>query len=255
VTVTLKADLQVSTASLRAALQSVYPHRSKVKTGDDLSERRLRLTFAEGTLFVTASNKGAQSGTTALAKVPIIEDSRTTLGKLDADDGPILVDLEAYRSELILQTFKLGGNDSDAQQAIKIHISDDPKDRFIRLTDVGGLWEGDTTEFLLPAPAQMPDVLTVTSRALAEMGADPSAKPLVCDPKMLALFSAAGEAYGAMVEIRAVGTQDSGGFIVKVGPDFVGTIESHHAIDGMGKREAWHMAWLKLLPALKLVAS
>lgn len=250
-TVTIHADIQVSTADLRAALQSVYPHRSKVKTGDDLSERRLRLTFAAGVLFVAASN----GSTTALAKVDIIQDTRGALGVLDPDDGPLRVDLEPHRSELILQTFQLGKNASDVQQIIQIHVSDDPKERYLRLTDVGGLWEGESVSYPLSAPADMPDVIAITGKALANMSADPIGKPLVADVKMIDLFKAAGDAYDSMIEIRSTGTKDSSGFVVKAGPDFVGTIESHHGLDGMSKRDAWHMAWLNLLPTLQLVAS
>jgi hypothetical protein len=251
VTVTLNADIQVSTAALRAALKSVYPHRSKVKTGDDQGERRLRLTFAAGVLFVTASNAG---NTTALAKVDILTDTRGALGVLDPDDAPLLVDLEPHRSELILQTFKLGANASDVQQIIQIHVSADPKERYMRLTDVGGLWEGESVSYPLAAPADMPDVIAITGKALANMGADSIGKPLVADPKMLDLFSDAGAAYDTMLEIRSTGTAKSSGFIVKAGPDFVGTIESHHGLDGMKKRDAWHLAWLQLIPTQKLQA-
>ena len=251
-TVTLQGDLQVPTADFRAALKAVFPHRSKVKTGDDLSERRIRLTFAAGWLYVTASN----GSTTALAKVEILDgtDTRTTLGKLDPDDGPVLVDLDTYRVQVMQQLFKLGGNDDDTQQSVAVHLSMQPDKRFIRMTSLGGVREGDQLQFPLLAPEEMPDVITITGRALAEMGADPSSKPLVVDPAMLELFSDAGEAYGAKLEIRATGDAQQSGFLVKAGPDFVGTVESHHGLDGLAKRDQWHQNWLFQLPILKVAS-
>lgn len=252
-TVSLTADIQVPTADLRAALEAVAPHRSKVKTGDDMTERLIRLTFAEGWLFVTASN----GSTTAMAKIRIDEedDSRLTLGKLDRDDGPMIVDLEAYRVAQMLQLFKLGGNEDDTVQKVGVHVSADPKDRFVRFVALAGVREGDTLEFQLEAPAEMPDVIAITARAKANQDADTAAKPLVADVDMLKLFVAAGHAYGQKPEIKSTGTKDSGGFIVNVGPAFVGTIESHHGLDGMDKRNQWHQQWLIDVPALKLVSA
>jgi len=252
VTVTLNADLQVPTADLRAALKAVFPHRSKVKTGDDLSERRIRLTFAAGWLYVTASN----GSTTAMAKVEILDDtdSRTTLGELDPDDGPILVDLDTYRVQQVLQLFKLGGNEDDTQQSVVVHLSAKPQKRFIRMTSLGGVREGDELKFPLLEPEEMPDVITLTGRALAEMGSDPSSKPLVVDQEMLKLFAAAGNAYAAKLEIRPTGDAEQSGFIVKAGPDFVGTVESHHGLDGLAKRDQWHQNWLFQLPILKVAS-
>jgi hypothetical protein len=247
---TVKATIEVGTPDLRAALAAVRPHRSKVKTGDDLSERNVRLTFAGGTLFVTASN-----GTTcALAKIEIESDTRGALGKLEPDDAPLLVDLDGDDVALILQTFKLGGNEDDTTQLVTFTISADPKNRYMTMLAVGGPKPGRAITLRLTEPADMPDVIGIVGKALANRGADQIGKPLTSDPKMLALFNAAGRAYDTLVEIRATGTAASSGFIVSAGPDFWGTIESHHDGDGRKKRDAWFQAMLELIPTAKLRA-
>jgi len=251
--VTRKATIEVKLLPLRQALQAVQPHRSKVKTGDDEAMYRVRLVFSAGWLFVMATN----GSTSALAKAGLFTDSRGALGKLDPDDGPIVVDLTPAQVPLILAKFKPNQAESAAQQLIVFTIDLDPADPFIKLTDTGGLWSnGWAEEYPIDPPAEaFPDVIRIAGDALQRSAESNQPKDLVTDPKLLALFKAAGTAYDAPVRIRATGTPDSRGFIVTCGSDFVGTIESKHGDDGGTKnRDAALLDWLNLIRPANLKA-
>lgn len=248
--VTTKATVEVRTVDFRNALKAVYPHRNRVKTGDAASENRVRMVFSAGVLFLMATNNG---NTCALAKIKIQEDSRGALGKLDPDDGPMTVDLAPARVPLLLQAFKLGANDSDVDQALKFDIDLNPNDRCLDVTDIGGLFEGQSVRYPLDDPAEaFPDVLGIIGQALAAAsGAAAASKELLQDGKIVALFKDASVAYSAPLAFEPIGTGDSRGFLVRCGPDFIGTVQSRHADDDslIRRRDAERLAWMGLLPA------
>jgi hypothetical protein len=245
----MRADVKVATADLRKAFKAVKPHGSKVKTGDDQAEYRVRLVFSTGWLFVCASN-GASTG---LAKVQIVDDSRGR--DFAVDDGPMVVDLQPRRVPLIMQQFKAKPGDPSVDQLIEFTI--DLDDDYLDLTDIGGLWsEGESVRYPIDAPnTAFPDVIGITSKALANIGATSTGKALVTDSRILALFKDAGEAYDAPLQIEATGSAESRGFVVSCGSHFLGTLESrHNDDDSLKKRNSARMAWLELIPARKLEA-
>jgi hypothetical protein len=248
-TPTLKATIAVGTEDLRNALTAVKPHAAKVKTGDDQSEARVRLMFAEGWLWVLASNSSAAS--TALAIVQIVTDSRTE--GINTIDGPMICDVQTRHAALILQQFKAKGEE---QQLIQFEI--DLADGWVQLLDIGGLWSaGESVRYqLLEQADNFPDILAITSRALAGVGSTTVAKPLVTDPKLLALFKPAGTAYSAPIQVDGTGKAEQRGFLITVGTQFLGTVESRHGDDdSLGRRDATRQAWLKRLPARKLASA
>ncbi len=253
-TVTREATIEVKLIPFRQALQAVQPHRAKVKTGDDEAMFRVRLVFSAGWLFVMATN----GSTAALGKCALFTDTRGALGHLDPDDAPIVVDMMPAQIPLILAKFKPNQAESAANQLIVVSLNLDPQDPFIKLTDQGGLWSnGWAEEYPIDPPAEaFPDVIDTVGKA-AQRGAESTAsKDLVTDPKLLALFAAAGKAYDSPVRIRAVGTPEDRGFLVTCGPDFLGVISSKHGDDGGTKqRDAALLDWLNLIrPAAALRA-
>lgn len=258
-TVTTRAQVKVGTVDMRAAIKAVKAHGSKTKSGsDDLAEFRIRLILAERWIYVCASN-GTSTG---LAKARLRSDTRGASGKidgepgpLDKDDGPLVVDLQPRHGPLMLQMFKAKQANSEVDQLLEIDVDTEEGD--IRFTDIGGLWtSGEALVLPFDDPAEgFPDVLAVTSRAIAGIGTSPIGKQLVTDPQVLTLFKDAGKAYGADLVIESTGTPESGGFVVSCGPDFLGLLESRHGTDdSLSKRDTYRRAWLKLLPAQKLVA-
>lgn len=250
-----RAEVKVSTEDLRQALQAVYPHRNKVKTGDAQAQHRVRLVFAAGWLFIMACN----SSTSGLAKVKLLQDTRDPLnaGVLSPDDGPMIVDLQPRRVPLILQQFQPNKAESAMDQLVEFDINLDPADPFVDMTDVGGLYsEGESVRYPIEQPHEsFPDVIGLVGKALERVGESTTGKDLVSDAELLSLFKAAGDAYDAPVQIQATGSAESRGFVVAVGSSFVGTIESrHHDDDGMKRRDRARMDWLALIPSTKLKA-
>jgi len=253
-TVTREAGLDLKLIGLRQALTAVPPHASKTKTGDEEAINRVRLIFAAGWLFVAATN----GSTSALARVRITEDTRGALGVLDPDDAPILVDLQLRRIKLLLQQFKPNKSEEADHQLIHVDLNfTDPEEPVIDFTDVGGLWSaGESQRWPLePAHEGFPDILSIAGTALERAGESRGAKDLIADPKLLAMFAASGKAYAAPVQIRATGTDESRGFLVACGPDFIGTIESRHDDDGgIKRRDSAHLDWLNTIGRPKLKA-
>jgi hypothetical protein len=246
---TLSATLQVATDDLRAALTAVLPHAAKVKTGDDQGESRVRLTFTKDWLYVLASNSSA--ATTALAIVKIIADSRAD--ELAPSDGPMIGDLQLRQAKLILQQFKAKPADPNGTQLVEFRI--DLEEEWVELQDIGGLWSaGELVRYVLLEPAEsFPDIIGITSLALATAGSSSVAKPLVTDAKLLAQFKAAGTAYKAPLQCDGIGEDTQRGFLITCGSRFLGTIESRHGDDdSLARRDSVRLAWLGRLPARKL---
>lgn len=249
-TVTTQADIQVATPDLRNALRAVLPHTNPVITGDDEAEHRIRLVFGETWMFALASN----GATSALAKVRIVKDSRTMA--LAKDDGPLIVDLQPRRAKLVLQQFKAKEADPNVGQLVEFGV--DVGEGVIDLTDIGGLWSsGESIRYPIDEPdARFPDIISVTSRALAGVGTTTQGKQLVTDSRLLSYFKVAGQVYEAPLQIEGTGTTESRGFVVSCGAHFLGTVESrHNDDDSLKKRDAARLAWLELLPARKLVSA
>jgi hypothetical protein len=250
-TPTLRATIAVATPNLRNALASVQPHAGKNKTGDDQSENRIRLVFVDGWLYVLASN--SNGATTALGKVPIAPGLDSRAAGINIVDGPMVCDLQIRQAKLILQQFKAKPADPNADQLIQFEI--DLEDQYIQLLDIGGLWsEGESVRYqLLEQAENFPDIIGITSMALAAANASPEPRSLVTDGRLLALFAKATIAYGAPVQADPTGTAAARGFLITVGADFLGTVESRHGDDdSLAKRDKTRQAWLKLLPARKL---
>lgn len=244
-TVTTRAEVKVGTADLRDALRATLPLASKVITGDDEAEHRVRLILDAGWILVCASNGAA----TGLARVRIKEDSRGALGVLEADDGPLVVDLRPRRVKIFLQAFKNKPTDPDTDQLIEIEVDLDNK--FVRFEDIGGLWSsGEAIEWPIEEASEaFPNIVHLTSRALNGIGASQVGKALVTDSTLLAHFKAAGDVYDQPLQIEATGTPDSRGFVISCGAAFLGTITSKHQDDdSLKNRDKWRNGWRDLLP-------
>jgi hypothetical protein len=245
VATTVEAEITIPTTEVRDALRSVLPHVNKLITDDHDAEHRVRLTFAQHHLFLTASN----GHTTGLAKVHIVEDSRQE--RFAADDGPIVVDITPRRARLILQQFKAKPSDPEVGQLMQFNVEPEG----LSVSDIGGLWSaGEVQRYPVEDPAEaFPDVLAITSRALAGVGASQVGKALVTDGRVLALFRDASRVYGQPLQVESTGTPESRGFMISCGPDFLGTVSSsHNDDDSLKKRDRNRRAWLELLPAQKL---
>lgn len=250
-TVTTVATVKVGTADLRHALKAAHAHHNKHKKDDNVAEHRVRLTFANGTLFVGASN-GTSTG---LAKVTYVEDTRGTLW--EPDDGPMIVDLQPRHVPLVLQQFKSKAAASDVDQLIAIDVNLD--DEVIDFTDIGGLWsDGESVRFGLQEPHELfPDIIDITGQALAAVaGESERAKALVQDGRILALFKDAAIQYGAPLQIRATGSAEQRGFVVQCGPSFIGTVSSrHNDDDGLKNRDKWTQEWIRVLRPRSLASA
>lgn len=250
-TASQQITVQFPTVAFRAAIASVYPHRSRSKDSDKEALYRVRLTFSRQHLFVSATN----SVTTGLARIPYLQDSRDTAlgaGQWDPDDQPFAVDLTPRRANDLQSLFPTS-KDAEMNQLVALDV--DLTDNVIDFTDIGGLvsaGESHRYPFEDPDP-QMPDVLAITASALAAaQGAGARGSELVQDGRAMARFQAAGDAYSAPVRLTKTGTPESRGWLAEVGRWFVGTMSSDHGGDDMGKRQAYHDEWVQVLPASKL---
>lgn len=245
-TVSKQVTVQLKTIDFRNALGAVFPHRNKVKTGDNNAENRVRLVFAHTHLFVCASN----GTSTALARVRYLDDSRGMDNALwEPDDGPITIDLQSRQVPLLLQHFKTNQADSAMDQLVAVDIELD--EGTLDFTDVGGLYSaGESTRYPIEDPSEaFPDIIALTGTALAGVAGDAErGKDLVQDGQVLALFAKASKLYGAKLQHRPTGTAESRGFVVQCGPTFIGTVRSDHTDgDGMKNRQKWSEDWLRIL--------
>lgn len=249
--VTTEVTLEVPLAPLRAALTAVTPHSEPTKTGDDVSEMsRVRLTAAKTELHVLACN---ESGTAALAAVPIESDSRAE--RFAADDGEFSVDIAPGAARLLLRDFKAGAPGVEADQdVVKIVVGDTR----ITVSDASGLLKDsfglEVSQQALPLSADYPNVQDILSQALARAGESQASKPLVTQGRLWALFRHAAVAYGRPLRMEGSGGADARGFIVICGPAFIGAVSSrHNDDDSLAKAQAErraHLERLGLQPAL-----
>lgn len=249
--VTTECTLEAPLIPLRQALSSVVVHAEPTKTGDGTSElSRVRLTAAKSELHVAACN---DSGTAAMAAVPIETDSRSE--RFAADDGEFAVDLTPGAVRLILRDFKAGPADVAASEdMVKLTITDTR----IVVSDASGLLKDafglEVSQNLLQFSADYPPVLEVLRDALARAGEAQTAKPLVTGGRSWALFRHAAVAYGRPLRAEATGGADARGFIVLCGSAFVGAVSSrHNDDDSLAKAQAErraHLERLGLQPAL-----
>lgn len=256
-TVTKEATVKVATTDYVNALKAVIPHYNKVKTGDAADQHTVRLIFAGQWLFVGACN--AQS--TGIAKIRIKSDTRGasgqldgTPGPLDPDDAPIMFDITPRRAKHMLQLFKPNAANSEVEQRIVFDLGiEEDGGRVLDATDAGGLYsDGESHRWPCSDPSQaLPDLLAIHGVAVANDKSDTRARELLQDGKVMALFKAAGEAYGERLRMRTTGPEGSG-WIVTCGP-FVGTVASQPDGDG-GKKahEQQMLEWANLLPMRKL---
>jgi hypothetical protein len=229
--------VQVKTADLRNALDAVTPHAEKHVTGDNGVEHRIRIVLREGEALVMATN----GNTSGVARLPYDEPAPIELAA-----EPWTIDITPRQVSLALQQFKPSkGNGGDMNEVIELSATPS----HLTLTDAGGLWNGEHQGWpTLPVASDYPDVYAILGQALAQAGADPIAKPLVADGKLLALFTAASVAYGAPLDYRASGPHESRGYIVECGPWFRGLVSSRHDDDHWRRqRDASHRTWLGIL--------
>lgn len=239
-TVTLAAEVTVSTADLRDALRAVTPHAEQLKTGDLDAEHRVRLVLDAHHVNVLASN----SSTAAMAIVSIEDDTRNE--RFAADDGPLTVDITPRQARLILQQFKAKGTDPEGvEQLLSVTVGAG----LVTLTDKSGLFAGETVSFPDHGVADgFPDVMGIIQRALAAASSSQGPKPLTADGKTLALFKPASVVYGQPLVVEATGTVESRGFLVSCGESFLGVVSSRHQDDdSLKRRDAWRTAWMRRL--------
>jgi hypothetical protein len=248
-TVNTRATVDVSTPDLRAALKAVAPHVNKLKTDDHSSQHRVRLVFDGWNLFVLAGN----GHSSALATIDTMDDSRInqTTNQMDVDDGPMTFDLQPRHVQNILQMFKAKPSDPEVGQLIRFTL--DTVAGTIALQDVGGLYSaGEVLSLPVGAPADaFPDVAMDVSRAVSGIGADPTARALEANGKLLALFKTATDAYRSQLYVIPTGTDNL--FVVFCGADFVGLVQSDYATDDSTRKwESIRRNWIELLPSFQL---
>lgn len=248
--VSTTADFDVSAEQVRRALASVIPHAHKTKTGDHAAERRLRLVFTPEWLYVMATN----GHSTALAKVWIDSDSRIVGPGPEAAPGDMVADIDPRQAKLILNQFKLKPSDPEVGQTLRFRVE---LDDTLTMQDVGGLLSAEETLSVpLNRPAELfPDVRAVISRALAGAGASTAARDLVAGGKLIDTFKAASDAYQTAARFTPVGSPDSPAFLVSVGDDFRGVMESAHTDPDATRRfNDSQRDWLTLFPTTQLKA-
>jgi hypothetical protein len=219
-----EVTMTVALPELRKALTSVIVHAEPTKTGDEINHlSRVRLAAAKDELHVVATN----STTSALAAVAIEEDSRKE--RIASDDGSFEVDLAPGPLRNILQAFKVSADSASAEsQWCELVFSLD----FVTITDTSALFPGLSLRIpVMPRSDQFPPVRDVLKQALAGVGTTQVAKPLVGNGVALALFRRAAQAYNRQVEFLGTGTEDSRGFVVLVGSQFIGAVSSRHNDD------------------------
>lgn len=229
---TTEVTLEVSLPEFRKAITAVTPHAEPTKTGDEISHMsRVRLTAAKNELLVAAGN----SITTALAAVPIEEDSRAE--RFAADDGVFDCDVTPGFLRTVLHAFKVAGDSASGEdQFAQLRFTTEA----ITITDVSGLFPGrEMTEPLLPRSTQFPGIVGALSEALAQVGTTQVAKPLVANGAALGLFRAAAVAYNRPLQFEGTGTAEARGFVVLCGSQFIGVVSSrHNDDDSLAKRDA-----------------
>lgn len=251
---TKKATVQVVTADLRHALASVFPHHNRQRRDDAIALHRVRLTFANGTLFVGATN----GKTTALARVGYLPDTDSRGSLWEPDDGPMIVELQPRHSKLITGQFSARASASDVDQVIAIDIDATAAGQgegIIDFTDIGGLFsDGESLRLKFGEPHDaFPDLIDITGRAFAGVkGESGRPRPLVQDGRIMGLFRDASVQYGSDLRIRAIGDTEGAGFLVQAGAYFAGTVESRPDDDGLKSRAKTDMEWLRILNPGKL---
>lgn len=239
-TVTLEVPLR----ALRQAIASVLPHAEPTKTGDDPGDlSRLRLVARKGELLVVATN----STTSALASVPIVEDSRLT--HFRKGDGVFELDVPLGPWRPFLQGMKVGKPTASADEGLAELVLDIAA---VTITDRSALLPGYAqTVPTLPRAEAFPAVVDILHKAMAEAAGD--SKPLVTAHGALALFLPAAKAYKVPLSLEPTGSARSRGFLVLCGSKFIGTISSRHEDDNsLATRDRdrhEHLTRLGLAPA------
>lgn len=228
--ITTECTVKVQLLHLRAALGAVLPHAKRTKTGEDVALHRVRLTLANGHMFVTATN----GTTTALARIRYDDDSRGNLW--EPEDGPIIFDLlpaEVRLARTWLQP-KAVGDDDD--MIVSLTTTRDGESEW---EAIGTQNEGSRHTFAgMEISDAFPDLVELNGRAVAEAPGETSrSRDLVQDAGVLALFKAAGAAYNSPICVRPTGG-DQGGFVVTCGPAFAGTVSSDTGGDEGKRRRA-----------------
>jgi hypothetical protein len=239
-----RATVKVGTTEFRQGLRSVHAHHRKGKKADALAQHRVRLVFANGTLFIAACNDQS----TGLHKQKLIEDSRGSLW--EPEQAAFLVDLQPRHCPLITAWLSAKAVASDIDQLVAITV--DVQAGEIEFEDIGGLFSsGELVRYRFDEPHEnFPDVIGVSGRALAEVsGQQERAKPFVQNGEVVSLFAMASTQYKSDLRIRATGAADSAsGFVVQCGPSFIGTVESRHRDDdGLKTRDKIDLEWSRLL--------
>jgi hypothetical protein len=246
---TTSATVKVGTSDFRAGLRSVHAHHQKGMKEDARAQHRIRLIFANGTLFTAASN----NETTALAKQKYVEDSRGSLWV--PTDSPLIVDLQPRHVPLIAAWLSKKATASDVDQLVAMTV--DVRAGEIEFEDIGGLWSnGERQIYTFDDPNEaFPDVVAITGKALNEVaGAGERQSDLVQDGAVIKRFETASKQYGAQLRIRKTGGPETRGFVVQCGPGFIGTMTSRHGEDdGLKTRDKIDAEWRRVLGA-KLTA-
>jgi hypothetical protein len=255
-TVTTSATVKVRTPELRAALAAVFPHRKRTKRDDDIALHRVRLILANGTAYVGAT----QGTTTALARMKYLplKDGGDTRGNLwEPDDGPLVIDLRPDVVPIWAQIFGAARQGKDEDLDPITAITYDLNRAEVEFESIGsGKTAGERYTINLEEPHELfPDLIDVTGRALAEADATNGPRTLKQDPGVLAMFKAAGDAYGAPARIRPTGSAPGSGFVIECGSAFVGTVSSEQGDEGTKRDNQLTLDWLGELKPRKLASA
>lgn len=243
--------IRVDTGDLRNAMRAVVVHAKRTITGEDETLHRVRLHvdlptpaadaegFTDGTTRTTWLRVLATNGvTTACALVEVLDDDAEQ--GLNRHEGPFVVDIAPRDGRHILWAFKdaragVEGLDETLELALDLSQA--------KVTDVGGLFAGHAITMPLEAySTAFPDLVASSKRALA-MASTPATpgREMVVDGEMLALFKVARKVYEQPLQIKPVGAERGGGWLITCGARFVGTIASDGVDDGpsLGRRSRY----------------
>jgi len=230
---TMECTVKVQLLQLRAALGAVLPHAKRTKTGEDVAIHRVRLTLANGSMFVSATN----GTTTAIARVAYAGPDGDSRGNLwEPEDGPIVFDMlpaEVRLARTWLQP-KAVGDDADMLVSLTTVRGGESE-----WEAIGTQNEGSRHTFAgMEISDSFPDLVELHGRAVAEAPGETSrSRDLVQDGATVALFKAASVEYRTPLAWRPTGGDD-GGFVVQCTSAFVGTVASDTGGDEGKRRRA-----------------
>jgi len=230
----LIASITVELLDLRQGLASTLPHLDRAKDAPS-QHSHLHVTVDPSTRLasITASNGHYSLG---LALVSVTDSTPLT--------APLRLDLDRGTADDILRIFPSRDLSPDNQLQIDIH------EQYVVATDVGGLIAGKQGRWPRAPLDDMPvDFVSVIRDALQRVEdrvvvprSEPATYDYRCGAKAVAMFRAAGEAYGTPLRIQSTGSTSP--VLVSAGDSFLGlliqpTLSDREQADEATARRGW----------------